>query len=127
VQAEQYLQKNQPNEAIAALEPVRPYELGSGPRTAGFMPNYLRGVAYLKLNDGVKAAAEFQRILDHQGISVWDITYPLARLNLARAYALQGDNARARTTYQDFFAGWKDTDPDLPILESARAEYEKLK
>jgi tetratricopeptide (TPR) repeat protein len=127
VQAEQYLQRNQPNEAIAALEPVRPYELGGGPRTAGFMPNYLRGVAYLKLNDGVKAAAEFQRILDHQGISVWDITYPLARLNLARAYALQGDNARARTTYQDFFAGWKDADPDLPILEAARAEYEKLK
>jgi hypothetical protein len=40
---------------------------------------------------------------------------------------LQGDNAKARTTYQDFFASWKDADPDIPILKTAKAEYEKLK
>jgi hypothetical protein len=32
-----------------------------------------------------------------------------------------------RTAYQDFFAGWKDADPDLPVLKDARAEYEKIK
>ena len=125
-QAAQYLQKNQPQQAIAALETVRPYELGTGPRAAGFMPNHLRGVAYLKLHDGAKAATEFQRILDHQGVSASDITYALARLNLGRAYVLQGNNAKARTAYQDFLARWKDADPDLPVLRQAKAEYAKL-
>ena len=126
VQALQYLQKNQPQQAIAALETVRPYELGTGPRGAGFMPNHLRGLAYMKLRDGVKAAAEFQRILDHQGVAAFDTTYSLARVNLGRAYVLQGDNAKARTAYQDFFAKWKDADPDVPILKEATAEYAKL-
>jgi hypothetical protein len=47
-------------------------------------------------------------------------------LNLGRALALQGDKAKARTAYQDFFATWKDADPDVPILRDAKAEYAKL-
>jgi serine/threonine protein kinase/tetratricopeptide (TPR) repeat protein len=121
------LQKNKPEEAIADLEPLRPYELGSGPSALGYDPVYLRGLAYLKLRDGTKAAAEFQRILDHRGVTVWDSEYPLSRLNLARAYVLQGDTAKARTAYQDFFAAWKDADADVPVLKDAKAEYEKLK
>jgi eukaryotic-like serine/threonine-protein kinase len=121
------LQRNKPEDAVAALEAVRPYELGSGPNGTGFGPNYLRGLAYLKLRDGTKAIAEFQRILDHRGVAVWDPEYALARLNLARAYVLQGDAGKARTAYQDFFAEWKDADPDLPVLKDARVEYEKLK
>jgi hypothetical protein len=34
--------------------------------------------------------------------------------------------AKARATYQDFFAMWKDADPDIPILKQAQAEYAKL-
>jgi hypothetical protein len=49
------------------------------------------------------------------------------RKNLGRAYALQGDTPKARAAYQDFFALWKDADPDVPILKAAPAEYEKLK
>jgi eukaryotic-like serine/threonine-protein kinase len=127
VQAAQHLQKNQPAEAIKALEPARPYELGIGPHGAGFAPNYLRGLAYLKLRDGIKAAAQFQRILDHRGVSASDPTYVLSRLNLARASMLQGDKAKARTAYQDFFAMWKDADPDVPVLVEAHAEYANLK
>jgi serine/threonine protein kinase/tetratricopeptide (TPR) repeat protein len=127
VQAEQYLQRNQPAQTITALEPVRSYELSVGPHGIGFAANYLRGEAYLKLGDGVKAAAEFQHILDHRGIQPTDVHYSLAHLNLGRAYALQGDRAKARTAYQDFFAAWKDADPDVPILITATAEYEKLK
>jgi hypothetical protein len=127
VQAITALQKNKPEDAIAALEPLRPYELGTGVHGLAFEANYLRGLAYLKLPDGVKAAAEFQRILDHQGVGASDPEYALARLGLARAYGLQGDKAKARTAYQDFFAAWKDADPDVPILIAAKAEYEKLK
>jgi eukaryotic-like serine/threonine-protein kinase len=46
---------------------------------------------------------------------------------LGRAYALQGDAAKARTAYQDFLALWKDADGDVPILQQAKAEYAKLK
>jgi tetratricopeptide (TPR) repeat protein len=126
-QAAQDLQKNQPTDAITALETVRPYELGGGRNAVGYTPNFLRGSAYLKLRDGVKAAAEFQRILDHRGVGAGDPAYPLARLNLALAYVLQGNSAKARTAYQDFFAMWKDADPDVPVLIAAKAEYEKLK
>ncbi len=125
--AAQQFEKNQLPEAITTLETVRPHELGTGPRGGGVTPIFLRGLIYLKMRDGVKAAGEFQRILDHRGAAGFAPEYPLARLNLGRAYALQGDNAKARTAYQDFFAAWKDADSDVPILKTAKAEYEKLK
>ena len=45
---------------------------------------------------------------------------------VGRAMVLTGDTAKAKTAYQDFFAAWKDADPDLPILKAAHAEYAKL-
>jgi eukaryotic-like serine/threonine-protein kinase len=39
---------------------------------------------------------------------------------------LQGESAKASTTYQDFLALWKGADPDIPILKQAKAEYAKL-
>ena len=57
------------------------------------------------------------------------MNYPLgalARVGLARAYAMQGDTVKARAEYQDFFSLWKDDDPDIPILKEAKAEYAKL-
>ncbi len=125
--AAQALYKNQPAEAVTALESIRPTEFGSGPQGTGFEPNYLRGQAYLKLGDGAKATAEFQSILNHPGIQPVDPDLSLAHLYLGRAYVLQSDAAKARTAYQDFFALWKDADPDVPILKQAKAEYEKLK
>jgi len=50
----------------------------------------------------------------------------LAQLGLARAYAIQGDTAKARAAYQDFLTLWKDADPDIPILKEAKAEYARL-
>ena len=71
------------------------------------------------LHDGKRAAAEFQKFIDHQ----WGA---LARLGLARAYAMQGDTVKARSAYQNFLTLWKDADPDIPILKQAKAEYAKL-
>ena len=120
------LQRKASAEAISALEPARKYEFGVGPGSANFWPVYLRGLAFLRMQDGTKAATEFQKILDHRGANAVNLLYPLARLNLARAYALQGDTPKARTAYQDFFALWKDADPDIPILMQAKAEYAKF-
>jgi len=121
------LVRKNPSGAITALQDVS-YELGT---TVGFWaplyPVYVRGQAYLAMNRGSEAAAEFQKILDHRSI-VWNFPLgALAHLGLARAYVLQGDTAKARTAYQDFLALWKDADPDIPILKQAKAEYAKLK
>ncbi len=126
VRAILHLQRKAPAEAITALEPARPYEIGSGPTSANYLPIYLRGLAFLNMRDGTKAANEFQRILDHRGGVGVSVAYPLAQLNLARAYVLQGDKTKARTAYQDFFARWKEADADIPILKEAKSEYAKL-
>src|SRR5713101_702699 len=126
-QAASDLQRNQPAQAVARLEVATPYELGSGPGTAGYWVNYIRGEAFLGLKQGAKAAAEYQKILDHRGIDPPGVTYNLSRLGLGRAYALEGNTTAAKSAYQDFFAAWKDADPDLPALKQAKAEYEKLR
>ena len=70
---------------------------------------------------------EFQKIIDHRGVQPLALEWAVAHLGLARATALQGDTAKARTKYQDFFTLWKDADPDIPILKQAKAEYAKLR
>jgi hypothetical protein len=86
-------------------------------------PVYLRGQAYLLAHNGNEAAAEFQRIIDHGGIVLNFPLGALARLGLARAYALRGDAAKAGTPYEDFLAIWNHADPNDPILKQAKAEY----
>jgi len=115
-------------QALVLLEAAAPYELGEPPplQLGTLYPSYLRGQAYLTAHNGTAAAAEFQKFLDHRGIVLNFPLGALAHLGLARAYALSGDAAKARTAYQDFFALWKDADPDIPILKEAKAEYAKL-
>ena len=108
--------------AIGLLEPARRYEVHGD-----FWPQYVRGMAYLKLKNGTQAAAEFQTIISHRGWYPLSPLYPLAHVGLARAAALNGDAPSARRAYQDFLALWKDADPSIPILVSARQEYDKLK
>jgi predicted Ser/Thr protein kinase/Tfp pilus assembly protein PilF len=114
--------------ALESLEAAAPYELGEPPpmQVGSLYPAYLRGHAYLLARNGTAAASEFQKLLEHRGIVVNFPTGVLAHLGLARAYALQGDTARARTKYQDFLVLWKDADPDIPILKEAKAEYAKI-
>ncbi len=81
---------------------------------------------FLAVGRSSEAAAEFQKILDHRGLVGNCATGSLARLQLARAYALSGDTAKAKAAYQNFFTLWKDADLDIPILKEAKAEYAKL-
>lgn len=116
------INRNNPSEAIKFLESARRFEAA-----AEFWPQYLRGLAYLKLKSGNEAAAEFQRILDNRGQAPLSVLYPLAHLGLARAAVLTGDLSKSRKAYQDFLALWKDADSDLTILQEAKLEYEKVK
>jgi tetratricopeptide (TPR) repeat protein len=115
-----------PDQAIVALEPSLPYELGGPPPGTAMYPAYIRGLAYLAQRNGSAAAAEFQKFLDHPGIVQNFLLGSLAHLQLGRAYAISGDTAKAKTAYKDFLTLWKDADPDIPILKQAKAEYEKL-
>jgi tetratricopeptide (TPR) repeat protein len=115
-------------QATEALSPAALYELGATATALNFAlyPVYLRGEAYVAGHQGSAAGAEFQKILDHPGVVQNEPIGAPAHLGLARAYALSGDAAKSKAAYQDFFALWKDADPDIPILKEAKAEYAKL-
>jgi serine/threonine protein kinase len=121
------INQGNPAKALALLQVAAPYELG-WPLTwaTTLYPPYLRGQAYLLANNGAAAASEFQKLIDHRSIVGNFVTAALARLQLARAYAMAGDRAKAKSAYQDFLNQWKDADPDVPILKQAKAEYAKL-
>jgi DNA-binding winged helix-turn-helix (wHTH) protein/predicted Zn-dependent protease len=107
--------------AIELLQAATPYDHG-----IRFRPRYTRGNAYLAGGNGHEAAEEFQSVLSLRNAYPESPLMSLAQLGLARAYALQGDMARSRIAYQDFFAFWKDADPDIPILKQAKAEFARL-
>jgi serine/threonine protein kinase/predicted Zn-dependent protease len=120
------LGRGNPQQALAALDLVQSYRLAadSPGRTKYYL--YVRGLTYLQAKQPKEAVAEFQTMLDRRGAHPFNPTYPLTALGLARARVLQGDIAGARIAYQNFFALWKDADPDLPILIAAKSEYAKL-
>ena len=145
------LERQDPDRAIELLKVASTVELGIPGNLSIFLcPAYLRGEAYLMLHEGNRAAAEFQKFIDHRGLVANFPWGALARLGLARAYAMQAglpvaavydrrkeDGARraplqpdalakARAAYQDFLTLWKDADPDIPILRQAKAEYARL-
>jgi len=115
-------------QALLSVEAAAPYELGGPPpiQEGTLYPAYLRGEAYLAAHNSGAAATEFQKFIDHRGIVINFPLGALAHLGLARAYALSGDTAKAKTAYQDFLTLWKEADPDIPILKEAKAEYAKL-
>jgi tetratricopeptide (TPR) repeat protein len=122
--------RGNPSEALRSLGAATPYELGYSTYSTycwtALYPVFVRGEAYLAAHRGSEAAAEFQKILDHRGIVLNQPIGALAHLGVARAYAMQGDTAKAKAAYQDFLTLWKDADPDIPILKQAKAEYAKL-
>ena len=154
LQAQLAIDRKDPSRALEALEVASNYELGrafTSDMPPAMCPVYVRGEAYLAARRGSQAAAEFQKILDHPGLVLNEPIGALARLGLARAYALEAGStggtavrerggatggtpvpepealAKARAAYQDFLTLWKDADPDIPILKQAKAEYARLR
>ena len=124
IRARVELHRGNSAKAIEELRPTEAYQFGF---IAGGVTVYLRGLAYLQAKQGSQAATEFQKVLDHKngfGVSAY---VALSKLGLARALALSGESAKARTAYQDFFTQWRDGDSDIPILKQATNEYAKLK
>ena len=130
VRAALEIRDKNPSRALEVVEPATAYELANPDTWPGLggplFPIYLRGEARLALRQGSEAAGEFQKLLDHRGLMRACPLGPLAHLGMARAYALQGDTAKARAAYTNFLTLWKDADADIPILIAARAEVAKL-
>jgi eukaryotic-like serine/threonine-protein kinase len=127
IRAAEALGRKDPNRAIELLKAASTIELSESTNFTVFLcPVYVRGEAYLMLHDGNAAAAEFQKFINHRGLVVNFPWGALAHLGLARAYATQGDTAKAKAAYQDFLTLWKDADPDIPILIAAKSEFAKL-
>ncbi len=123
VRAQIAMNRKDPEKAITELQTATPYELGI---SQGLFPAYMRGLAYMQAKRGAEAAAEFQKLVDHRGIAPLAPEHSLAKLGLGRAYVLTGDMTKAKAAYQDFFALWKDADPETPLLKEAKGEYLKL-
>jgi tetratricopeptide (TPR) repeat protein len=109
-----------PAEAVEQLRVAEPMEA----RSCNY--SYDRGEAHFEAGQASAAAAAFQQILDHPGLVGNCLPGALARIQLGRTYAMQGDTVKARAAYQVFLTLWKDADPDIPILKQAKAEYAKL-
>jgi serine/threonine protein kinase/Tfp pilus assembly protein PilF len=125
------LNGGKPAEAREELEMARRYELAmNGLSSIAFCgamyPAYVRGETFLAEHKGVEAAVEFKKLIDHRGITMADPAAALARLQIGRAWALSGDNDKAKNAYQDFLTLWEGADPDIPILRQAKAEYARL-
>lgn len=125
------LHHNEPAKALEMLQIAAPTELGVPGSWSGFFgnlyPAYLRGRVYLAQHKDAEAAAEFGKVLAHPGIVFTDPIGVLARLEMARGYALEGNRMDARSSYRNFLELWRDADPALPLLKQARAEYVNLR
>ena len=123
------LHRDRPAESVDLLASASPYE------RSYLETVYLRGLAYLRLRKDAEAVAEFQKVVDHKGANwgatwvhpYWGQYYSLSYLGMARGYAYAGDTAKAKKAFQDFFELWKNADPDIPILQQAKAEYAELR
>jgi tetratricopeptide (TPR) repeat protein len=122
------LRQDNGREALSLLSGVEPLDSAAPDEfsSSTLYPVYVRGQAYLKVGDGRKAAAEFQKMLDHPGVVVNFPLAALARLGRARAYTQSAKAAEAVDAYRDFLQLWKGADPDIPIMKQAETEYSQL-
>ena len=123
------LDHNDSAHALELLQAPAPYETGGPPpfQMSTLYPAFLRGEAYLAAHKGTEAAAQFQKIIDHPGMTLNFPLGALAHLGLGRARTLSGDMTGAKAAYQDFFTLWKNADADIPILKAAQSESSRSK
>ena len=117
------LERKNPGRALELLQVTKDIELGP----SRLIVVHLRGEAYLMRHDGNNPAAEFQKFIHRRTVVMNQVWGALAHLGLAQAYAMQGDTTKSRAAYQDFLTLSKDADPNIPVLQQAKAEYGELR
>jgi hypothetical protein len=129
IRAKVELRRGKATQAISLLSVTPPFDSAVPDEfaTSSLYPAYVRGQAYLANGDGRRAGDEFKFIIDHPGMALNLPIGALARLGLARAFALSGNTVAARDAYQSFFKLWSDADTGIPVLHQAHAEFDRLK
>jgi len=110
-----------PAGALAALQPAIPYELARCEIVE------LEGEASLELHQADRAEMAFKKLTANPGLE--DPGLPrttVAHLQLARAYALEGNRTQSAAEYKSFLDLWKDADQEMPYLKQARQELATL-
>jgi eukaryotic-like serine/threonine-protein kinase len=124
------LQSHNARDALARLE-----GLPAPPVRFNTRVSFVRAEVLLRLGQADAAAQEYSKILANRTLvllnpDAFDAAHlfciPLSYVGLGRARAQAGDAAGARQAYEQFFAIWKDADPDIPVYKEAKAEYAKL-
>jgi DNA-binding winged helix-turn-helix (wHTH) protein len=123
IRAEIEIQAGNATRAIELLRAAEPYDLAE--TRVPLLPAYVRGDAYLQVRDG-RAAAEFQKLLQHRGLVGECALGALAQVGLARALVLAGDTVNAKREYESFLRLWADADSTIPVLVQAKAEYHAI-
>ena len=114
--------------ALEFLKNAAAYEIGlpgAGSYSTNMYPVYVRGQALLALHQGGEAAAEFQKLLNWQGVVGNEPIGALAQLQLARARAMNGETAESKAAYNTFLLLWKNADKDFPLVSAVQAEVPK--
>jgi serine/threonine protein kinase/tetratricopeptide (TPR) repeat protein len=132
LRAVEALDRGDPVKAIEMTQAAASYELAvpgtafyAGSFLGALYPLYMRGLAFSRMGRHREAAAEFQKIVDHPGMTLNDPIGPMARLQLARALSASGDRAKSAAVYTNLLLLWKDADPDIPVVQEAKAESAK--
>ena len=117
--------------AVAMCDPSAAKKFTEQQSASGSVPitgpeAYVHALTLLAAGQAPEAASVFALMVDRKGAN-WGPEYPAAQVGLARAAKTMGDSARAKKTYEQFFAFWKDADPDIPLLLEAHKEYAALK
>jgi DNA-binding winged helix-turn-helix (wHTH) protein len=125
------LNHRRPAQAVEALKQAVPTEMGMSRSPVNTLfgalyPIYFRGLAFCAAGRGAEAVTEFQKIIAHSGLVMTDPVGVLAHVQLGRAYRLAGDRLKAKAAYEAFFALWRNADAEVPLLRTARAEYQKM-
>jgi hypothetical protein len=122
------LQRKDPSRAIELLNVAKSVELSQPTNlTVSLCPVLFAGRSLSHASTTARRRQRnFKNSSTHRGLVANFPWGALARLGLARAYAVQRNMGPARSAYQDFLTLWKDADPEIPILRQAKAEYAKL-
>jgi tetratricopeptide (TPR) repeat protein len=132
LRAKAALGRGKPADSVEQLQIALPYEMAVNDLNhdnfylGGLHSAYVRGEAFIAQRRYAEAVAEFQKILEHRGIVGADPIGALAYLQLGRVFASMGDKSKAKTAYESFLKLWKDADPDIRVLQQAKAEYGRL-
>jgi DNA-binding winged helix-turn-helix (wHTH) protein/tetratricopeptide (TPR) repeat protein len=118
VRAAIYIQKNDPANALQALEVSRDFDLCG---CMQLVPGYYRGLAYLQNKQPELAVREFQGVIDHRFLSpTFSLYLVLSQLELGHAFQMLGDSTSANRAYTKVEMAWKDADRNFPPLQKLR-------